>query len=187
MRRSGWVMSLVILYSYGSSQANTIVDFEDWAGGDSGVLSLDSHGFHFEIPSGASLQVLTGGGTNNSTHRLFLRFTNSMTMTRVGGGLFDINSLDLQEGFSSPYSTSVTINGFFPGSGSISQAFTLDDLSNTYQTFSSSGFSGLDHAVLQGTAGFSIDNIIVPEPSAVIFVLVGLFFSLYPPNERLFD
>ena len=89
----------------------------------------------------------------------------------VGGGTFSLLSLDLQEGlFSTPPTTSILVTGFFAGGGSVSQTFTLDGISSTFQTFYPSEFTGHEKVTLAADARgmLSVDNLILPEPGAVL-------------------
>src|SRR5687768_9095601 len=145
MRRLFGMMCLFILCAYGSTQANTIVDFEDWAGGDENLTTAISGGFSFVAGNGDFQIYASGSGSDNLTKTLHAYATSipSLTMAKLGGGTFNIDHLDLQDGFSWISSTSVTLTGFFPGGGTISQTLALDGNVQTYETFYPSGFSGL--------------------------------------------
>ncbi len=180
MRRLFWVMSLVILCAYGSAQASTIVDFEDWTGDNTERTLADSRGFNFAADPGHFFII---GNFGTSGHRLVTRADCSVTMTKVGGGLFDINSLDFREGGSAG-NTIITLTGFFAAGGSISQIYTLDGNTDTSQTFHPLGFNALSSAVFQPVDAqitMAVDNIITPEASTMIlFASAALFLRRRP-------
>lgn len=108
------------------------------------------------------------------------------SLTKIGGGTFDFNAVDL-----APLSRSaglgagatVSFVGKVHGGGTVNQDFTLDD-SFTFQTFAFSGFNNLDSVIWQQVYSFhQFDNLVldqaasaVPEPGTL--VLCGLALAL---------
>ena len=141
------------------ASAAVLVDFEDLPNDESSKSSVDSRGFHFMADPAHLFYISASGPTGK---RLITNTGTTLTITQIGGGAFQIDSLDLGG------TTSVT--GFLTGGGSISQTFAFDGNFNTMRTFQLMGFVGLSSAVFQQPNGGTIliDNIVVPEPGAVI-------------------
>ena len=117
------------------------------------------------------------------------------TLTKVGGGAFDLLSIDLAELLlvdPSGGAASVNFTATFSGGGTASQSFTLDDVRatndiNSFQTLNFSGFNDIvSVSWLQVTPFHQFDNvtirsaaIAVAEPSTLALfaaALAGLAF-----------
>lgn len=102
-------------------------------------------------------------------------------MMAIDGNTFAISSLDLQEGIGISDTVSVMLLAFSLH-GQLLQTFNLDGTLATFETVYPVGFSDLTEvhfyaydAQGQATAGlFSVDNIVVPEPAALLLLSFGL-------------
>jgi len=94
---------------------------------------------------------------------------NLMTLTKIGGGAFSIQSFDVSEWDSShTRGNSVNVEGLISGGGSISTVFTTDN-SFAFETFSfGAGWTNLASVTFQNANGrMAYDNIVVDAPTAV--------------------
>lgn len=171
--KQAWIILTLVITS--PAWANSIIDFEDWTGGRDVQYDVESRGFFFSNGSILSIEPQTGN-TTCALHSLSstLKFADP-------GETFSIISIDLQEGLGTADSIFITLIGYRALLPSIVQTFTLDGYSNTFETFHPSGFSDLTGAQLyahnaqgQNAQGFSVDNIIVPEPGVLSVVLFGI-------------
>lgn len=118
--------------------------------------------------------------------------TGITTITRAGGGAFDLNSIDIGELFlSSAGIPSVTFNAVFSGGGTTSASFTADGFRATgdLSSFQTLTFTGFDDIVsvswLQVSPFIQFDNVTidsaeVSEPGTLLPFAAGLlgFFGL---------
>jgi hypothetical protein len=160
---------------------NTIIGDESTSNG-LGVATSDgfqftSSGDHFHF--GNALIGVPSNGTS-----ILLEDRNyTITMTRVGGGAFNLLSADIGEdvSFSLP-ATRIDVTGFFIGGGSISTQNPLDGNSSAFQLATFPGFNNVTSVTFHGAGnvstsingnGFSLDNIQisnVPEPASVLLM-----------------
>ncbi|TCJ11702.1 PEP-CTERM sorting domain-containing protein [Parasulfuritortus cantonensis] len=111
---------------------------------------------------------------------LFNDNNNGVTvLTQIGGGAFDLTSIDLAELILGGSSYSVTFTGTTTGGAAVTQQFTLDGLAGS-ETFSfDSSFSNLTSVVWTNSPDYTqFDNITVaaavPEPQTYAMMLAGL-------------
>lgn len=135
------------------------------------------------------------GSANNASVRyagstsLFDNGVNGMsTLTRIGGGAFNVTSIDLVSlnGLGGNTSGTATFTGFFSGGGSITQSFTYGtvDLANHtgFQTFFFNGFTNITSLQFQQTSPFfQFDNIVLngnitamPEPATMLLLIISM-------------
>ena len=104
-----------------------------------------------------------------------------ITVSNVGGWIFDLLSLDGSNAFNGQTPGDLTVTGFYEGGGSISTVLNLQ--LDTWQHFTfDSSWAGLDYVTIAATGGPSnwdpgIDNIVVnavPIPAAVWLFGSGL-------------
>lgn len=105
----------------------------------------------------------------------------TITMTRSGGGTFDLGSLDAATGLGTfAGTTSIDLIGTLFGGGTVSQTLSA---TSTWDNYTLSGFTNLTQLVfsnMDAVAGISIDNlddtvaVAVPEPSTIALIFLGL-------------
>jgi hypothetical protein len=150
---------------------------------------------HFHIGDILPGQPFNGTG-------ILLEDQNSpITMTRVGGGMFELLSADLaQDNSNADQATGVIVMGFFSGGGSISTIVAIPPTPNSgFQHASFVGYTDLLSVTFQGTGnpsaspnsnGFTLDNIgvnsgTVPEPAGLTMLGMGsLGISVYARRHR---
>ena len=129
------------------------------------------------------------GQPSNGTGILLEDQNSAITMTRVGGGAFDLLSADLaQDNANVDPATGVIVTGFFSGGGSISTTMALPPPPNSvFQHASFVGYTNLLSVTFRGTGnpspspssnGFTLDNIgvntrTVPEPASLTMLGMG--------------
>ncbi|MCA9209259.1 MAG: hypothetical protein KDA55_12925, partial [Planctomycetales bacterium] len=114
------------------------------------------------------------------------------TLTKVGGGAFDLLSIDLGElrmDLSFLGGASVTFNAIFQGGGAISQTFNLDGtmITNNTSSFETFNFSGFNKVVsvswLQVSPYHQFDNVTIrtvsPVPIPAIFPIFAAVMGLF--------
>jgi hypothetical protein len=97
-------------------------------------------------------------------------------LTQIGGGTFNLSSINLAE-LNSPQAASVTFIGTFGLGGTISQTHTLDGVAFGQQTFAFTGFTGLSQVTWTQVNPFhQFDNIVVavPEPGAAMLAVIAI-------------
>ncbi len=173
--------TLAILAPFQAAQA-VIIDFQSLEQNNSGVNNV---GFTY-TEDGFTLDNLSTPnpfkffGTQESRYpgstALFNNTVGGITrLTQNGGGLFDLNSIQLT---SLVGNNSVTINftGTKADSSTVSQTFTTDAILSTLETFTfNSSFTNLVSVQwIQASPFHQFDNINVtpvPEPSAILGLL----------------
>lgn len=155
-----------------------VIDFEGESGSSSGVGSfLDIDGFRFTISNGngSGFQFVNSGNdtVEAGTTKLLAANFAAITMTKVGGGLFALLSVDIGGSFiSSPHrwADHVDVDG-----GSAVETATLAGQGPTFVNLATN-FSSVSSVVFTPTVNanlgvnnyeFTIDNIVVDEASAV--------------------
>ncbi len=164
-----------------------IIDFEDWTGGSNFVSSATSGGFIFAADDVFSIQDNFSDASENDTLTLFNIGGGTITMTRDGGGVFDLLMADLGEGTLEAPSTSMLITGFFSDGGSISELLDLDGVLPDFEAVTFSGFSSLSSITFEAFGGidrFSLDNIVVPEPGTLVFLGLGVLVAMRRPLRK---
>ena len=140
------------------------------------------------------------GQPSNGTGILLEDQNSAITMTRVGGGAFDLLSADLaQDNANAAPAAGVIITGFFSGGGSISMTIVLPPPPNSvFQHASFDGYTNLLSVTFQGTGdpstspssnGFTLDNIgvntgSVPEPAGLTMLGMGCLGILVYARRR---
>lgn len=188
------IAAITLLACASATASAAIVDFEDLAvgpgansiGGDrvSGGFQFDSATDHTHLSNNAF------NGNSGSTFLVTDNFLglNPLTMSKVGGGLFSLGSIDLGEWNSGEQATQITVTGNLFGGGTVQSIFNLDNIlsdgvSNNFETFLfGPGWNNLVSVVFNATAGtgslyWGMDNIntdgVVPEPGALALVGIG--------------
>lgn len=152
---------------------NTIFGDEDTS---NGVASLTLDGFvfsndadHFHL-----INEATSGGVSNGTSVLYSDRAGLLTVTKTGGGTFDVASV---LGFSTYLADTMSITGYFAAGGAISADFAINTLDFTAMTLT--GFAGLDRLTFSANPqqanepwGFGIENLVVTGADAGVPVPV---------------
>jgi len=171
----GGLGALVTVVATSYVNAITIVDFEDWTAPGSLTWSASSRGFHFISEGPMQIMADPPDGSQNGTLSLRTLTENNVTMSKAEGSTFNLLKADFGEGTTEWPSTCVIVTGFFVGGGSISFTAPLDGVLPLFETIEFSGFTNLISARFEGDSpvGFSVDNIVVPEPTTVCALVVG--------------
>ena len=177
-----------------------VIDFEALEHAGSGQQALPGTGkFYtekgFNFDSSAPLFNFATWGTNSSNYFGSTALWNGdgtgttgiTTLTRAGGGAFDLDSIDIAElNATLGGSASVTFEAVLSGGGTISTSFTTDGFRTTgdLTSFQTLNFSGFDDIVsvswLQVTPFIQFDNVVidgateVSEPGALATFMAGL-------------
>ncbi|GCE59854.1 PEP-CTERM sorting domain-containing protein [Microcystis aeruginosa] len=177
--------TLAILAPFQAAQA-VIIDFQSLEQNNSGFndvgFTYTEDGFTLDNLSTPSPFAFVGTQASlyPGSTALFNNTINGITrLTQNGGGLFDLNSIQLT---SLVGNDSVTINftGTKADSSTVSQAFTTDAILSTLETFTfNSSFTNLVSVQwIQASPFHQFDNINVtpsatpvPEPSAILGLL----------------
>jgi hypothetical protein len=158
--------------------------------GTSDGFDFTSSGDHFHFGNGL-VSVPSNGTSILLEDRNYL-----ITMTKVGGGLFNLLSADLGEDNGINLSaTSIVVTGFFGAGGSITATFTLDGNGSSFQNVAFAGFTNLNRVTFDGIGNpntselanvFTLDNINVPEPVTATLLPAGLLAlrGLRRPKKR---
>ena len=172
--------TVALLVSAGIDSANAaVIDF----GGLTGTTSYTEDGF--SLTSNASMFVSNFGDIAPS---MFPSTTSGViTLSQVGGGPFDLFSIDIRELNGSVGAQTVAFVGNLAGGGTVSQTITTDGIccngfaANDYETFGfAPSFSNLSSVVwdqVGPTAFVTYDNFVVnavPEPSTALLLFSGL-------------
>lgn len=187
------------------SQAG-VVNFEDIAG-DVGVNNTEgdqvSGGFRFDSSTNHSHRVKdlfesyngsTWIGWDNNGG------TNTVTMSKVAGGVFGLNSIDFSEFFTATNGTQVQVTCNVNGGGTVSMTVALDGIAdgagvlNDFQTVTFN-WANLDSVSFVATAGggdrwFAMDNLVVdsanrlPEPGSLALAGLSLLVAAGARRRR---
>ena len=175
--------TLAILAPFQAAQA-VIIDFQSLEQNNSGFNNV---GFTY-TEDGFTLDNLSTPypfgvfGTQEPRYAgstaLFNGTENGITrLTQNGGGLFDLNSIQLTS-LNGSYSVTVNFTGTKADSSTVTQSFTTDAILSTLETFTfNSSFTNLVSVQwIQASPFHQFDNINVsatpvPEPSAILGLL----------------
>jgi hypothetical protein len=150
-----------------------------FAAGGFGISDDGNPNFNRNTSSGLAAAAFSGNGAPPVT----------ITMSRTGGGVFDLGSFDAATGFADftgPYMASVI--GSISGGGTVTQDISI---SVDWSNFVLTGFTNLTQVVFSNAdeAGISIDNLntdvaaaAVPEPASIL--LMGLGFAGFAASRR---
>lgn len=167
------LVSAVALAVVGFAANATVVDFNGYSNttwGDensgNGLALATNNGYAF-VSSGDYfhfINMANYGGPSNGTSSLLEDRGSSITMSKVGGGSFNLLSF-LDYGSSG---TQLSITGSFMGGGSVNSIVGLSNAAFTSEAFST--FNNLSSITFQGigrNGGFGLENVTVSEGSTV--------------------
>ena len=111
-------------------------------------------------------------------------------LTQIGGGAFQLNSVDLTvlyPGLTGDGAVAVTFTGTKLDSSIVTQTFSVND--GAPQTFTFSGFTNLSQVTWQDNATYhqfdNINVVAVPEPESYAMFLAGLGLMGFAARRRL--
>ena len=161
----------------------SVVDFNSYTplnDCSSPVPTVSTGGLDFTYSGTGFMCVYDGSNPNgNGTPALVLGLGTSdqVSITRTGGGAFDLNSFDMAiSWYSSAESTTVDVTAFFQADGSSMQTLTLIPDLQTYNL----NLLNVTHVDVTGLASgdgyWVMDNVavVVPEPASLALAGVGL-------------
>jgi hypothetical protein len=161
-----------------AAQAATIIDFEGSTAGC--FTSVASQGYLFESSDGQVLSIETVNGSQFLTTGSPLG-AETLTMTRMGGGTFDLMSLDLCHTLTLVPSRFMRLTGYFPDGSTVTQNLPLDSIMpiTTFKTFFPGGFTGVERVIFgaEFAVPFSMDNVVVPEPATFLLAAVACLLA----------
>ena len=180
------VCSLSVLAAATPASANVTLDFSGFgrsslAGSSmytSGTGPYSESGFQLE----SSMFASWGDGNQNyaGSTALFAFFSGDSTvLSRETGGVFDLLSIDLSEGFAGSGASSVTFTGTRSDGSQVTNSVVLDGVFG-FETHTFSGFTGLTSVEwMQGSDYHQFDNMAlaftaVPLPGALAMGMLGL-------------
>jgi hypothetical protein len=197
-------VGVFLLVTAAAPSAATTIDFDDIGVGTGGnVLSEEFSSRGFMVSSTEHLHVindLAPTTTWNGTAWLGIHNdganANLVTLTQIGGGLFDLHSLDIGEWFAYPNGVEVLITGTRGGVG-VSRTVAVDGLAVADGAGPSADFGtvafgaewrGLESVTFEAVGGagarwYALDNFVttpVPEPSVLAMFLAGLGLCALP-------
>lgn len=138
------------------------------------ALNSSNYGLEFagtaasNYPGSTALFVWASGGSSR--------------LTQVGGGTFDLSSIDLTTAGNSSLIANFT--GTKADNSTVTRSFTTDALQNTFQTVNFTGFTDLVSVNWTQSAGYiQFDNInvsatAVPEPFTVLGTIFGAGYGV---------
>ena len=176
------------MFLLASSANAVIIDFEeiDNTGGNAfSGSSLDTQGFNLSNSAGSAYAILHWGlGDSFNADVDGVTYSHNYggstsTLTQLGGGAFDLNSIDFGNVYNNrPYAQEFEVNGFYEAGGGISTTLTSDEFAGLETfTFNWEGLSSVTWTEISGT-WLQLDNIVlnasVPEPSTLALFGLGL-------------
>jgi hypothetical protein len=181
MRRSSVLVALFAVAVTAPRSAAQTIDFESIASPNYQTLSsYTEDGFTLTPGAGATGLFGSYGSTQNQTNytgstALFHQDDGAtITLTQVGGGAFNLSSIDVSELFNSGTQTvPLNFTGNKAGGGTVSAHFDLDGTFGN-QTLTFNDFTNLSSVTWTQESEFhQFDNIVVapvPEPATVLGV-----------------
>ena len=161
-----------------------VIDFdslEQAGGGFQYMSTYNEDGFNLSASQFGSAQQNNTDWYLGSAS-LFNDFANGITtLTKIGGGTFNFNSIDLAP-VSKTYGSGATISftGNVQGGGTVNASYTLDD-SFSFQTFVLNGFNNLTSVTWSQVYQYhQFDNLVldqstqIPEPGSLALLGVAL-------------
>lgn len=177
------LVALLLLSSVVTSQATTIT-FDSLEQAGSGYQFMPTYSENgFQLTSGNFGSAQQGNSDwYLGSASLFNNSGNGVTtLTKIGGGTFDFDSVDLAP-VSKYYGSGAAVSfiGKLHDGGTVTASYTLND-SYSFQTFVLSGFDKLDSVTWEQTYNYhQFDNLVldqsapVPEPGTMALLSIGM-------------
>ncbi len=185
---------------YAPYSAAVVIDFEEIDNSLTNVFSdpsLDSQGFNFTISNAGPAALLhwaanspynadPGGVTYTHNFRGMIT-----TLTTIGGGAFDLTSIDFGDVLNDPNPMRINVMGYYQGGGSITSVIMLDSLIGL-ETFNFN-WSNLSSVTWTKPNGWlQLDNVVVnesefgrvPEPATLALTSLGLLGMGYRRKQQ---
>lgn len=194
--RAPAVAALLAAAITGTAQASVVIDFQslEAAGNPTttiGPLSYTEDGYHLDFVNAnrAGTASVAYYGSTAVWSGSFGASPAGITLTQVGGGAFDLLSIDLAERANSIV-CQITLTGTFVGGGTIATTLSTDAFQEagnpaSFQTFALTGFTNLAQVQFSypdpGFGRPQMDNLVVqptvPTPGAAALVAMGGLFA----------
>jgi hypothetical protein len=170
----------------------TIITFDSLEQAGSSFQYLSSYnenGFNLSAGSLGSAQQGNTGWYFGSASLFNDHGSAVTTLTKIGGGTFNFDSIDLAP-VSTVYGSGATVSfvGNVNGGGTVNASYTLNS-TFSFQTFALTGFNNLDSVTWIQSANYhQFDNLVldqssrVPEPGSL--ALVGLALAAFAVARR---
>ena len=169
-----------------ASQAQ-VIDFEDVPNADPFFTlhgdTVLSGGFQFASVFEVGLpEAIASWGSSMSLYTgsvaIFANYPNDvLAMTIIGGGAFDVSSIDMADALLNPINQTVTFIGTRADTTTVTNQITLTN-SSSLNTYFFSGMTNIVSLTMDDTndSAFQIDNIntAVPEPATLIALSIGM-------------
>lgn len=132
----------------GEASADTVIDFESLRHDDASIMyhgaTYSEDGFTLSAPGAFGFGTFGTLETRFSGSTALFNDTpgDTTTLTKDGGGAFDLLSIDIAE-LNGSVVADVTFIGTLSGGGTVSQTFTLDGVAFAAETFLFSGFTSV--------------------------------------------
>ena len=183
------LLTFACLAALSVSASAQVIDFEDVPNNGAGGFTLHgdnvtSGGFNFSsvtmVGAGDAIASWTAdiGAPYTGSVAIFANYGgDSLLMTKVGGGAFDVFGIGVADVFLTATNAQITLVGTLPDFSTVQEQFVLTD-GSSMENYNVSSMNGIISMEIIGDSGFQppqIDNVqVVPEPGTMVAIGVGL-------------